>query len=339
MRGKTRLMIVSAIAPLALVAAACGGGGGESPGTESSGGATGGEITIRSCTPQNPLIPANTNEVCGGNFLDAVEAKLVHYNPDTAAPELDIAQAIDTSDNQNFTVKLNPGYKFQDGTEVKAKNFVDAWNWSALGTNGNLNAYFFEPIAGYADLQCGTNADGEADCTGKPPKAKEMSGLKVVDDHTFTIKTTGKVSNLPVRLGYTAFSPLPDSFFSDPKAFAAKPIGAGPFKVDSVSDTEMVVSKFADYSGKNKPNVDKITFRIYNDDGAAYNDVVANQLDFTDVIPTDRLTGDLYKTELAGPQRHPRHRRDRGELVLPDRRQLQEHRSPQGDLDGDRPRI
>ena len=72
MRGKTRLMIVSAIAPLALVAAACGGGGGESPGTESSGGATGGEITIRSCTPQNPLIPANTNEVCGGNFLDAV---------------------------------------------------------------------------------------------------------------------------------------------------------------------------------------------------------------------------------------------------------------------------
>ena len=116
-----------------------------------------------------------------------------------------------------------------------------------------------------------------------------MSGLKVVDDHTFTIKTTEKVSNLPVRLGYTAFAPLPDSFFKDPKAFAQKPIGAGPFKVDSNSDTEMVVSKFADYSGKYKPSVDKVTFRIYNDDSAAYNDVVANNLDFTDIIPTDRL--------------------------------------------------
>ena len=134
------------------------------------------------------------------------------------------------------------------------------------GPNGNPNSYFFEPIAGYADLQCGTDSKGEADCEGKPAKAKEMTGLKVVDDHTFTIKTTDKVSNLPVRLGYTAFAPLPDSFFSDPKAYGEKPIGAGPFKLDSKTDTEMVVSKFADYSGAYKPNVDKVTFRIYNDD-------------------------------------------------------------------------
>ena len=119
-----------------------------------------------------------------------------------------------------------------------------------------------------------------------------------IDDTTFTIKTTGKVSNLLVRLGYTAFAPLPDSFFGDPEAYGKKPVGAGPFMVDTISDTEMVVSKFADYSGKNAGQVDKVTFRIYNDDGAAYNDVVANNLDFTDVIPTDRLTGDLYKTEL-----------------------------------------
>jgi len=292
-------MVAATFSAVALFAAACGGGG-TSPDTGSSQGtgATGGEITIRSCTPQNPLIPANTNEVCGGNLLDAVLAKLVHYNSETAAPELDIAQSIDTSDNQNFTVKLNPGYKFQDGTEVKAKNFVDAWNWDAYGPNANLNSYFFEPFAGYADLQCGTNAAGDPDCEGKAPKSKTMSGLKVVDDHTFTIKTTGKVSNLLVRLGYTAYAPLPDSFFSDPKAFGQKPIGAGPFQLDSKTDTEMIVSKFADYSGKYKPNVDKVTFRIYNDDGAAYNDVVANNLDFTDIIPTDRLTDDLYKQEL-----------------------------------------
>ncbi|GAA3710236.1 ABC transporter substrate-binding protein [Microlunatus aurantiacus] len=296
MRGRARAVLAVGITSVALVAAACGGGGETTPATE-DGGQAGGEIVIRSCTPQNPLIPANTNEVCGGNFLDAVTAKLVHYNPDTAAPELDIAQSIETSDNQNFTVKLNP-YKFQDGTDVKAKNFVDAWNWDADGRNGNLNSYFFEPIEGFADVQCGTDAAGESDCAGKAPKSDTMSGLKVVDDTTFTIKTTGKVSNLPVRLGYTAFAPLPDSFFADPKAFGTKPIGAGPYKVDTISDTEMVVSKFADYSGKNAGQVDKVTFRIYNDDGAAYNDVVANNLDFTDVIPTDRLTGDLYKTEL-----------------------------------------
>jgi len=294
------MMALAAATSVSLVATACGGGG--SSGSQQTGGtgtgAGGGEIAIHSCTPQNPLIPANTNEVCGGNLLDAITAKLVRYNPDTAAPELDIAQSIETKDNQNFTVKLKPGYKFHDGTEVLAKNFVDAWNWDAYGPNGNLNSYFFEPIQGFADLQCGVDAKGAADCSGKPAKAKTMSGLKVVDDHTFTIKTSGKVSNLPVRLGYTSFAPLPDSFFKDPKAFGEKPVGAGPFKLDSKSDTEMVISKFADYSGATKAQVDKVTFRIYQDDGAAYNDVVANNLDFMEQIPSDRLTGDLYKSDL-----------------------------------------
>ena len=76
-----------------------------------------------------------------------------------------------------------------------------------------------------------------------------MSGLKVVDDTTFTIQTSEAVSNLPVRLGYSAFAPMPDSFFADPKAFEKKPIGAGPFKIDSISNTEFVLSKFADFSG------------------------------------------------------------------------------------------
>jgi len=301
MRGRTGGMAAAALTALALFATACGGGGGSEPqpGTSQAGG-QGGEISVRSGTPQNPLIPGNSQEQNGNNILDAVTAKLVHYNTDTAAPELDIAQSIETKDNHNFTVKLKPGYKFHDGTEVKAKNFVDAWNWNAEGANGYLNSYFFAPIQGFDDLQCGTDAKGNPDCEGKPAKAKEMSGLKVVDDHTFTIKTSSKVSNLPVRLGYLGFAPYPDSFFSDPKAYGEKPIGAGPFKVDSKTDTEVVVSKFADYSGQYKPNVDKVTFRFYNDEGAAYNDVVANNLDFTDVIPSDRLTDDLYKSELEG---------------------------------------
>jgi oligopeptide transport system substrate-binding protein len=86
MRGRTGGLALAAITSITLVAAGCGGGGSEpQPGTSQAGG-QGGEISIRSCTPQNPLIPANTNEVCGGNLLDAIDAKLVHYNADTAAP-------------------------------------------------------------------------------------------------------------------------------------------------------------------------------------------------------------------------------------------------------------
>jgi oligopeptide transport system substrate-binding protein len=58
------------------------------------------------------------------------------------------------------------------------------------------------------------------------------------------------------------------------------------------------VSKFADYSGKYKGSLDAITFKIYQDEDAAYNDVVANQLDLVDRVPTSSLIDDKYKQEL-----------------------------------------
>jgi oligopeptide transport system substrate-binding protein len=247
---------------------------------------------VAGCTPENPLIPGATSETCGGDIIDAMTSKLVQYNTDNAAPENDIAQSIETTDNKLFTVKLKP-YKFHDGTDVKAKNFVDAWNFTAYGPNGQAGSYFYAPFAGFAEVQC-----PDADCKGKP-KAKTMSGLKVVDDMTFTIQTTEPVSNLPVRLGYSAFAPLPDSFFTDQKAFEAKPIGAGPFKLDSKSNTEFVLSKFADFSGATKPNVDKLTFRVYQDPASAYADAVAGSLDYIDEsnIPQDQFIGDAYQTD------------------------------------------
>jgi oligopeptide transport system substrate-binding protein len=293
MRRRTRGMAAIAITSLALVATACGGGGGTTsePGGEAPP-AQGGEVTVAGCTPENPLVPGNTNETCGGDIIDAMTSKLVRYNTENAAPENDIAESIETSDNKLFTVKLKP-YKFQDGTDVKAKNFVDAWNYTAYGPNGQANTAFFLPIAGYADVQC-----PDAECKQKP-KAETMSGLKVVDDMTFTIQTAEPVSNLPVRLGYSAFAPLPDSFFADPKAFEKKPIGAGPFKMDSISNTEFVLSKFADFSGATKANVDKLTYRVYQDPSAAYADAVAGSLDYIDDsnIPSDQLVGDAYKSD------------------------------------------
>jgi oligopeptide transport system substrate-binding protein len=291
MRGRTRAAFAAGLTSLALVATACGGGGGTTPGTE-EGGTTGGEITVAGCTPENPMVPGNTAEVCGGDIVDAMTSKLIEYNTENAAPTNDIAESIETTDNKLFTVKLKP-YKFHDGTDVKAKNFVDAWNYTAYGPNGQEGSYFMGPIAGYKDTQC-----PDEDCK-QQPKAKTMSGLKVVDDTTFTIQTSEPVSNLPVRLGYSAYSPLPDSFFKDPKAFEKKPIGAGQFKVDSISNTEIVLSKFAEFSGANKANADKLTFRIYQDPAAAYADAVGGSLDYIDDsnIPPDQLVGEAYKND------------------------------------------
>ncbi len=296
MRARTRVMAVASLTAIAFVATACGGGGGTTPdpGASQAAGVTGGEVAIQGCTPQKGLLPGLTSETCGGDVLDSVTAKLVHYNTDTAAPENDIAESIETTDNQNFTVKIKPDYKFSDGTTVTAKSFVDAWSYAANCANGQDSNYFFGPFAGYAAINT-------KDCNGVD-KAIALTGLKVVDDTSFTIQTTEKVSNLPVRLGYTAFAPLPDSFFTGTGAKDQEkmPVGAGPFMITSNTATEIVLEKNPNYSGAYKPSIDKATVRIYADPAAAYTDVLANQLDFVDQVPSDRLIGDAYKTELEG---------------------------------------
>ena len=104
-----------------------------------------------------------------------------------------------------------------------------------------------------------------------------------------------------MRLGYTAFAPLPDSFFDDPKAFEKKPIGAGPYEVTKYEPGKSAELKhFTDYGGDGpKGNVDKITFRIYDDEEAAYNDLLAGNLDVLDTLPTSALVGEKYKQDLG----------------------------------------
>ncbi|WP_435741543.1 peptide ABC transporter substrate-binding protein [Nocardioides sp. SYSU DS0663] len=283
---------------LAASLAACGGDDGGSGSENNGGDQAGGEITVRGCNPENPLVPGNTAETCGGNVLDVTTAKLIKYGTEDAAPTMDIAESIETDDNQNFTVKLKDDYMFSDGTQVTAQSFVDAWNYNAYGPNAYQGSYFFEPIQGYDELQC--TGDGDDPCAGNGmPAAEELTGLEVVDDLTFTIQTKQKVSNLPLRLGYTAFAPYPEVFFEDPEAFGQNPVSAGPYAVTEFTQNErIVVEKNEDYSGEFPGNVDKITFQIYNDPAAAYADVVAGNLDVTDEIPTNVLQDDIWLEDL-----------------------------------------
>jgi oligopeptide transport system substrate-binding protein len=300
MRGRPRAAAAAALGSLVLVASGCSGGDtAPDPDPTPSGGVTaapieGGAITIYGCAPKAGLVPGLTSETCGGDILDFVSAKLVHYDSETAAPENDIAQSIESSDNQTFTVKIKPGYTFSDGTEVRSKNFIDAWNFAANCVNGQISNYFFAPFVGYDTINT-------TDCKGVD-KESTLTGLEVVDDHTFTIKTTEKVSNLPVRLGYIAFAPLPDSFFTEAGAKAQEkmPVTAGPFTVAANTTSEVKLVRNPKYAGAYKPHIDEVTVRIYQDGSAAYADLLGDQLDYLQQVPGDRLIGGAYKDELQG---------------------------------------
>ena len=219
-----------AIAALALTG--CGAGGGTSNGASQAAGDPNKVITAYSNEPQNPLMPANTGEVYGGRVVELLFEGLTSYDPSGKSVNA-LAESIESPDGQNYTIKVKKGTKFTNGEEVTAKSFVDAWNFAALSTNAQSNSSFFESIEGYdavSATKTEKGADGK-DTDVPAPTAETLSGLALKDDSTITVKLTQPEADWPLRLGYSAFMPLPADAIKDPKKFGENPVGNGPYKM------------------------------------------------------------------------------------------------------------
>ncbi len=281
---RVRWAVVSATS-VALMATGCGSSGGGSGGGSSD---TSKTFTYQSSEPQNPLQPANANETGGGRIVQNLFKGLADYDPSNGKLRMQVADKIDTSDSQTYNVTLKSGWTFHDGTPVTAKSFVDAWNWAANTSNNQINSSWFSDIEGYKDIHPESGS----------PTTDKMSGLTVQDDTHFTIKLNNKVSYFPYKLGYVAFSPLPEGFFKDPAGYGQKPVGNGPYEFVSWDHNSQVVTKtFANYQGVDKPKNGGVVFKMYTTAEAAYADLQSNNLDVMDQVPPSALAN--YKNDLG----------------------------------------
>ncbi|GAA4863056.1 ABC transporter substrate-binding protein [Kitasatospora terrestris] len=282
--ARMRWAVVGATS-VALVATGCsssGGGGGPSNSSAT--------FSYQSSEPQNPLQPANANEVGGGRILQNLFKGLIDYDPNSGEMRNQVAENIASSDAQTFNVTLKSGWTFHDGTPVTASSFVNAWNWAANTKNNQINSSWFSDIEGYNDV----HPSG----AGATPTKDTMSGLTVTDDTHFTIKLTSKVAYFPMKLGYIAFSPLPEGFFKDPDGYGQKPVGNGPYQFVSWDHNSQVVTKtYPNYQGVDKPKNGGVVFKMYTTAEAAYADLQSNNLDVMDQVPPSALAN--YKNDLG----------------------------------------
>jgi oligopeptide transport system substrate-binding protein len=297
MHRSKRATVLAAIATASLVAAGCSGGDDDTGDPDATANAS---VTINGTQPEVGLVPGNTSETGGGNILDHLWTGLITYPPGGGEPENAVAESIETPDSQNYTVKIKKGTKFHDGTEVKAKNFVDAWNYTALSTNGQQQSSFFTDIEGFAEVHP-EDPDGDGPQEAPEPKAQTMSGLKVVDEYTFTIKLQAPFSIFKTKLGFAAYVPMPDVFFQQgPDTFGRNPIGNGPVKFVSWRDNvEIKLARFDDYTLADKVKVKEVTVKLYQQDTAAYADLLSDHLDFMQQIPVENLAGGNWKNDLG----------------------------------------
>src|ERR1700730_12720846 len=300
---------VCIIALLAVVLSACGtqankntnAGARPTPTSTSEVNDSQATISYSETEPENPLIPGNTTEVGGISVVGALFRGLVEYEAKTAAPRDAVAESIQTSDSKVYTIKLRRGWTFHDGTPVTAKSFVDAWNYTAYSPNQMAGATYFSHVAGFSQVN---NATPDGKQPASAPTAKTMSGLKVVDDHTFVVTLSAPFSEFATQLGYAAFFPMPASFFADRKAFERHPVGNGPFQfVSYTPGKNIMVKRYDGFGGAQKPHIGGIEVRFYKNLDDAYADVVANRLDYLSFTPWSSTVNDRYKTDLPATRR------------------------------------
>jgi peptide/nickel transport system substrate-binding protein/oligopeptide transport system substrate-binding protein len=255
----------------ALVLAGCSGGGSaaEGGGTKSVSYAVADPVTLN---PGRQTIAFAQSKV--------LFSSLTFVKSDGSLTYLN-AESVKSTDAVHWTIKLRPGWTFHNGEKVTAESYVKAWNTVAYGPNAWENSGQLVNIAGYDALNPAKGI----------PKTKDLSGLKVVDDLTFTVTLKSPDGQFPTQLSQaqTGFFPLPEAAYKDLDGFAHTPIGNGPFEmVGSYKENEpMTVKAYPDYQGP-KPSIDEIVFKPYADMTTAYTDVQAGNTDII-FVPAARM--------------------------------------------------
>jgi ABC-type transport system substrate-binding protein len=196
---------------------------------------------------------------------------------ENSQPVPGLAEKWDLSeDGRTYTFTLRKGVKFHNGREVTAddvKYSLERAIGPALGSP--TVATYLNTIVGFAELNSG--------------KAKNLSGLKVIDPHTVSITIDKPRPYFLGRLTYPAsFVVCKEALNNDGEIVDVKQmVGTGPFKAESYTPDQiitMVANK--EYRG-GPPKLEKIERPIIKDAVVRLNKFRSGELDLTRVERQD----------------------------------------------------
>jgi peptide/nickel transport system substrate-binding protein len=218
--------------------------------------ARGGTLRVGLDVDADTLDPRLTKNTSGFRIRELVFNGLVAINPDfTPAP--DLAEKWDNPDDKTWVFHLRQGVKFHDGTDLTAADVKYTYE-SVLDPNFNSPSRAF-----YLTVD-------RVDATDK-------------NTVTFTLK-----SPFAPFLSYMDLAIVPQA--SGQKSdFGTKPIGTGPFKVDTWNTGDSIdLSAYDGFYG-GRPNLDRVRVKVVPDNSARVVGLESGDLDFVQspVSPQD----------------------------------------------------
>ena len=171
-----------------------------------------------------------------------------------------LANSIDTTDNQNFTIKLNEKAKWTDGKPVTADDVVFTFNLIA-------NPKVETSKGSYINMLEGT------DSVGKRPDGTPIPNLVAVDEHTVTFRTKKPVdpNYLKSMLGFEVyivpkhvFEKIDPANISNSDAVTKPTVTSGTYKFVSYKTNDHVELAANEDYYKGSPKLKKVFIRIMN---------------------------------------------------------------------------
>jgi oligopeptide transport system substrate-binding protein len=200
---------------------------------------------------------------------------LVTYDPQTLQVLPAAAARWEARDGgRTFVFHLRRGARFHNGSPVRARDFVFAWNRLADPVDANPFAFLLEPVAGFAGYQ------EQAGVTG-------LEGLDAPDDTTLVVTLESPWPDFPSILGHPALSPVPPGA-SRPE-YALRPVGNGPYQLTAQVEAGVPIQMeaFGRYPGE-PPPVQRLEFQAFDDPAESWPEFLEGALEVAQ-IPVDVL--------------------------------------------------
>jgi oligopeptide transport system substrate-binding protein len=241
----------------------------------------GGVLTLYGIDPIT-LDPAVSGEMTSHEYIVQLFSGLVRLD-DNLEPAKDIAERWEISeDYRTYTFYLRKDVRFHDGRGVTAEDFKYSWERACDPATGSRTAStYLSDIVGVTDVLAG--------------KAKEISGIRVVDDYELQVRIDAPKSYFLSKMTY------PTAFVVDRANVATggewwrKPNGTGPFRLGEWSEESLLVlERNEDYYGE-MASVDQVAFQLWG--GVPMRMYETGEIDVTGVSISyiDRVTDE------AGP--------------------------------------
>lgn len=199
----------------------------------------------------NPLFRETTYDayVCYVLFDSFIEVAADGTYTNSLAEKVDVSE-----DGLKYTYHLKPGVTFTDGKPMTVKDYYFTLKTLLDASyDGQLDPMSYN-IVGAKEYHEG--------------KAKEISGVKIIDDHTVEVSITEFSALTPVELGNISI--LPEHYYGPSytqgkldgvKALNAKPLGSGQYKLTKYSPGQEVVFEANENYFRGAPKVKNVIFK------------------------------------------------------------------------------